>query len=157
VKLNRSQKAPPVYSIKQLKGKNTMKKKGTLNTSLSLMIASMGHTDKMVVCDSGLPIPKNSNVVDLALTKNIPRFIDTVRVILEELQIEKAIIAKELPTKNKAVYRELMSLLDGVEVVRVSHNQFKKLIRGRGNISFVRTGEATPFSNVILVSGVSFG
>ncbi len=134
-----------------------MKKNGTLNTSLSRTIASMGHTDKLVVCDSGLPIPRESDIVDLALTMNIPRFIDTVRVILEELQIEQAIIAKELPQRNKEVYRELMTLLKGVKVIEVSHNEFKKMTRDGGNISFVRTGEATPFSNVILVSGVVFG
>lgn len=134
-----------------------MKKNGTLNTSLSLMIASMGHTDKLVVCDSGLPIPRESDFVDLALTMNIPRFVDTVRVILEELQIEKAIIAKELKQKNKEVYRELMRLLKGVKIVEVTHNEFKRLTRDGGNISFVRTGEATPFSNVILISGVAFG
>ncbi len=133
-----------------------MKKNGTLNTSLSLMIAQIGHTDRMVICDSGLPIPKGSDLVDLALTKNIPRFMDTVRVVLEELQIEKAIIAKELQHKNKKVYRELMELLKGVEVIQVSHNEFKRLTKDGKSVSFVRTGEVTPYSNVILVGGVSF-
>lgn len=120
------------------------------------MIARMGHTDRMAICDSGLPIPKGSDLVDLALTKNIPGFLDTVRVILEELQIEKAIIAKELQLKNNDVYRELMELLKGVEVIQVSHDEFKQLTNDGDSISFVRTGEATPYSNVILVGGVTF-
>ena len=133
-----------------------MKKIGTLNSQLSQVIASMGHSDRLVVCDSGLPIPRGEEVVDLALTAGIPRFLDTLRVILEELQVEKAIIADEMESRNPTVYREVMSLLKKVEIARVSHEEFKELTHGGGNISFVRTGEATPFANVILISGVTF-
>jgi D-ribose pyranase len=59
-----------------------MKKSGILNAPLSGIIARMGHTDKLVICDSGLPIPKDAKVVDLALTKNIPRFLDVLKVVL---------------------------------------------------------------------------
>ena len=53
-----------------------MKKSGILNAPLSQIVARMGHTDKLVICDSGLPIPKGVDLVDLAVTQNIPRFID---------------------------------------------------------------------------------
>ena len=62
-----------------------MKKSGILNAKLSEIIASMGHTDKLVICDSGLPIPKGAQTVDLALSLNIPSFIDTLQVILQEM------------------------------------------------------------------------
>jgi D-ribose pyranase len=88
-----------------------MKRSGVLNSNLSRIIASMGHTDKLVVCDSGLPIPKNSDVIDLALTKNIPRFIDTLKVILEELKVEEAIVTNELVTGNSKFFKEINSLL----------------------------------------------
>jgi D-ribose pyranase len=39
----------------------------------------------------------------------------------------------------------------------VSHEQFKQLSCEVRTIAFVRTGEATPFANVILESGVTFG
>jgi D-ribose pyranase len=55
-----------------------MKKQGILNSKLASIIAMMGHTDKLVICDCGLPIPVGMQVVDLALTKNIPKFIDTL-------------------------------------------------------------------------------
>ncbi len=133
-----------------------MKKTGTLNSQLSKVIASMGHSDMLVVCDSGLPIPHNHEVVDLALTKGIPRFLDTVRVVLEELQVEGAVVAGEMEKMNGRTYQELIKLLGPADIKRVSHEQFKKLTNGDGNITFVRTGEATPFANVILVSGVTF-
>jgi D-ribose pyranase len=133
-----------------------MKKYGTLNSQLSRIIASMGHSDKLVICDSGLPIPRSLESVDLALTKNIPRFIDTVKVVLEELQVESAIIADELEKVNYRTYEDLVALLKGAEIRKVPHEEFKKISADGGNIAFVRTGEATPYANVILISGVAF-
>jgi D-ribose pyranase len=133
-----------------------MKRKGVLNSGLSKTIASMGHTDKLVICDSGLPIPKNSDVVDLALTKNIPRFIDTLKVILEELKVEEAIVTNELVKGNNKYFKQITSLLNGTKIKKVDHEKFKEITRNGGNVTFVRTGEATPYANIILISGVTF-
>jgi D-ribose pyranase len=133
-----------------------MKRKGVLNSGLSKTIASMGHTDKLVICDSGLPIPKNSDVVDLALTKNIPRFIDTLKVILEELKVEEAIVTNELVKGNNKYFKQITSLLNGTKIKKVDHEKFKEITRKGGNVTFVRTGEATPYANIILISGVTF-
>lgn len=133
-----------------------MKKNGILNAPLSKIVASMGHTDKLVICDSGLPIPKNSDVVDLALTINIPRFIDTLKIILEELNIEEAIVAEEMVSQNGGLFKQVQSLIPGIKITTVPHEKFKQISREENNISFVRTGEATPYANIILVSGVTF-
>ncbi len=133
-----------------------MKKHGILNADLSRIIASMGHTDRLVVCDSGLPIPKNSEVIDLALTTNIPRFLDTLKVILEELHIEGAVIAKEMLNGKNGLYNDTTKMLNGVKMKKVTHEKFKELTREKGNITFVRTGETTPYANIILISGVTF-
>lgn len=134
-----------------------MKKNGVINPQLARIIASMGHTDRLVVCDSGLPIPRDAEVVNLALTKNIPRFLDTVRVLMEEMQVQRAVVAKEMLSHSNGLYEELINLLPGVEVRHVSHEEFKKLTTDGCTIAFVRTGEATPYANVILESGVTFG
>src|SRR5574338_517955 len=133
-----------------------MKRSGVLNSGLSRIIASMGHTDKLVVCDANLPIPKNSDVVDLALTKNIPGFIDTLKVILEELKVEEAIVTNELVKGNAKFYKEINSVLNGTKIKKVNHEKFKEITRNGGNVTFVRTGEATPYANIILISGVTF-
>lgn len=133
-----------------------MKKSGILNGPLSKVIASMGHTDKLVICDSGLPIPKSSEVIDLALTNNIPRFIDALRVVLEELNIERAIVAEEILKSNGGLFEKIQKLIPGVEIIKVTHEKFKEMSRDGQNITFVRTGEATPYANIILVSGVTF-
>ena len=133
-----------------------MKKIGTINRHLSMVIAAMGHTDKLVVCDSGLPIPRQAEVVDLALTANIPRFLEVLDVVLKELEIERIIIASEMEERNERVHREVLDRFSGVDVQDVPHETFKEMTRETQNIAFVRTGEATPYANVILVAGVTF-
>lgn len=134
-----------------------MKKNGILNSELSRIVAQMGHTDKLVICDCGLPIPRSAEVIDLALSTNLPRFIETLKVILQELQIEEAIVAEEMIDVSCSVYEEVTSLLPEINIQKVSHEEFKKITRNpEGNIAFVRTGEATPYANIILISGVTF-
>lgn len=133
-----------------------MKKSGILNASLARIVASMGHTDKLVVCDAGLPIPPGNVVVDLALTANIPRFLETLAVVLQELQVEQAVVADEMESMSKNVFESVQELLSDVEMVSVPHDQLKEVMNGDGNVFFVRTGEATPYANIILISGVTF-
>lgn len=116
----------------------------------------MGHTDKLVICDSGLPIPKGVDLVDLAVTQNIPRFLDVLKITLQELEVEKAIIADELINSNNGLLGEIKKLLPNTEFESVPHEKFKELTRSNGDVAFVRTGETTPYANIILVSGVTF-
>lgn len=132
-----------------------MKRIGTLNRHLSRLIASMGHTDQLVICDSGLPIPRNAECVDLALTNGIPRFLDVVKVILEEIKVEKFVVAKEMKSQNTDLLQSLQSLLPDISMSEVTHEQFKEMMK-QPNTAFVRTGECTPYANVILISGVTF-
>lgn len=133
-----------------------MKKTGILNAELSRIVAGMGHTDRLVICDSGLPIPNGKEVVDLALTTNIPRFIDTLRVVLDELEVERVIVADEMESRSGALLEEVRKMMQDVPIESVPHEQFKSHTCENGNTWFVRTGEATPYANIILFSGVTF-
>lgn len=46
-----------------------MKKGTVLNSDISSVISRLGHTDTLVVCDAGLPIPKSTTRIDMALTR----------------------------------------------------------------------------------------
>lgn len=133
-----------------------MKKNGVLNAPLSKVIASMGHTDKLVICDCGLPLPKKAEIVDLALTKNLPRFMDTLKIVLEELCVEEAIVADELIKGNEKYFNEIKALMPGVKFTSVPHEKFKEIYRNSPDAAFVRTGETTSYANIILMSGVTF-
>lgn len=131
-----------------------MKKAGILNRELSRVIASMGHGDYMVISDAGLPIPKNVELVDISVSENIPRFLDVLNSVLAELKVEKAIVAKEMKINNPKVFNKVKDLLPGVEIKEISHEEFKGRVSSVKAV--VRTGEFTPYSNIILVSGIVF-
>lgn len=130
-----------------------MKKSGILNNKISMAISSLGHKDLIVVCDAGFPIPKEVERIDVAVGKNIPRFLETVKVISKELCVEKIIIANELNKKSET-YRKLLSIFSGIDVDLVSHDELKNISKKAKAV--IRTGEFTPYANVILVSGVVF-
>lgn len=131
-----------------------MYKSNLLNAPLTAVLAEMGHTDQLVVADAGLPIPTTVERIDLAVIPGLPGFMDLVRVILENFQVESAVIAEEIETKSPHLYQELRSALGDVPVQKVPHKQFKEqTVSAR---AVVRTGEFTPYANVILVAGVRF-
>ena len=85
-----------------------MKKIGTLNQPLSTVIAGLGHMDILVIADAGLPIPSDTQRIDLALKRGIPGFIDSVQVILEEIQVESAIVASEMLSTSPEIYQQVI-------------------------------------------------
>lgn len=131
-----------------------MRKGSLLNSTVVSTLSKMGHTDQITIADAGLPIPDHVERIDLALIKNVPSFIETVRAISEDMVIEKIILADEMKSYNTHVLEELQMLFKGVEVEYISHKLFKE----RTNISkaVIRTGECTPYANIILQSGVDF-
>lgn len=139
-----------------------MKKNTLLNADLSHCIATLGHTDEITICDAGLPIPTPSKRIDLALIKGIPTFIDTVKATLSEMQIEGVILAEEFKTISPKCHAELLHLIQIEEALRekpitisyLPHEAFKT--RTHQSKAIVRTGECTPYANVIFQSGVVF-
>ncbi len=139
-----------------------MKSGRLLNGELSAVIARMGHTDTLVIADAGLPVPSGPLRIDLALTQGIPSFLATLETVLDELRIERVLVAEEIKTSNPGQWAELGKLLAAYEartgvavaVTFVPHEAFK-LSTGKAR-AVVRTGECTPYSNVILYSGVVF-
>ncbi|MGE5812168.1 MAG: RbsD/FucU domain-containing protein, partial [Ignavibacteria bacterium] len=44
----------------------------------------------------------------------------------------------------------------GKKIRKVPHEKFKEMTKENGTTVFVRTGEASPFANIILIAGVTF-
>ena len=131
-----------------------MKKIGILNQPISSVIAGLGHTDTVVIADAGLPIPPETQRIDLALTEGIPSFLDTLRVVLTEMEVERAIIAEEMLDSSPQVYEAIKEMLGDVPIETVTHLIFKEQTRSARAV--IRTGEFTPYANVILTAGVVF-
>ena len=131
-----------------------MKKSELINQPISAVLAGMGHMDELVIADAGLPIPETTQRIDLALTENVPRFLDALRVVLSELQVESAVVAEEMEAVSPGIYEQIEGLLGDLPIRKVSHVQFKE--RTRSAKAVVRTGEFSPYANIILVAGVVF-
>ena len=131
-----------------------MKRTALLHAKLSEVIARLGHGDLLVIGDAGLPIPDGPRRIDLAVSANVPRFHEVLAAVLAEMQVESAVFAAELPAANPAVHADLLRRLGHTPVSQVSHEQFKAATRGARAI--VRTGEFSPYANVILRAGVVF-
>jgi D-ribose pyranase len=136
-----------------------MKRTPLLNRHLSNLVASLGHMDEIVVADAGLPVPDNVPVIDLAVSPGIPGFFDVLDALAQELVVEQAVFAEEAApdlTTRIEVKLAHWAAETGKEIehLRLPHADFKE--RTRRTKAVIRTGECTPYANVILVSGVPF-
>jgi len=125
-----------------------MKKNGILNPQLNRVISEMGHRDMLIIADAGLPIPKEV----VTLKCGIPSFAEVLPAVLSELKVEDAYVAKEIKEKNPQTLNLVSSLIG--EVKFITHKELKELSKQARAI--VRTGECSPYANIILISGVIF-
>lgn len=147
-----------------------MKTNGVLNSELSRVMARMGHGDLLVITDRGFPFPLHdlTKCIDLSVTKNLPRFMDVVKAITSDFEIEEVVIADETKKISPKVHEELVQLFstkknkgNNLRITYIPHEQFKDRVlhgaeRGEPVACFVKTGEFTPYANVMLVSSVPF-
>ncbi|MYR03086.1 MULTISPECIES: D-ribose pyranase [unclassified Streptomyces] len=126
-----------------------MKKSGILNRHLAGALAELGHGDEVLVCDVGMPIPSGPRVVDLAFRAGVPSFAEVFAGLVDELVLEGATVAEELRGTHLDLVERQFANLDFVP-----HERLKELSAGARLI--VRTGEASPYANVLLRCGVFF-
>ena len=131
-----------------------MKCDGLLNCEIISEIAALGHTEYFCIADCGLPIPKNVKVIDISITAGKPAFLDVLDAIREELVIGSVILASEMDDKNQQLSEEIKKRFGEMPTEKVPHKEFKKLTKNAKCI--VRTGENSPYANVILVGDVNF-
>lgn len=126
----------------------------TINPALSRVISETGHTDLIVVTDAGLPIPPGSERIDLAYRPGAPAFLDVLDTVLAELVVEGATVSAEVAEVSPHILEALRERLPGIEIELVPHVEFKQ--RTHAARAFVRSGEFTPYANVILHAGVAY-
>ncbi|NLM18583.1 MAG: D-ribose pyranase [Clostridiaceae bacterium] len=131
-----------------------MKKDRIINSALISEIAYAGHTQYIVIGDAGLPIPNKVKTIDLSLVPGIISFKDALKAIDSELVYEKVILASEIKEQNEEILEEINKIVGDTDKEFVSHDNFK-LLTEKANV-IVRTGETSPYANIILVCGVNF-
>jgi len=128
-----------------------MKNHGVIHPDLVHLLAQLGHKDEVVICDAGFPIPLGVERIDLAYRLGSPEFGDVVEAIAADIAVESIVVADE---SADDLVEWLQSATDAESTKRVAHDQLKdRAARAR---AVIRTGETTPYANVILVAGVTF-
>ncbi len=130
-----------------------MKASGILHGRISELVAKLGHGDEIVISDYGLPVPPGVEQIDLAVRAGVPGFLDVLETVLSELVVEQWIVATELQSTNPEYLAKVKGLFQ-TEPEVLTHEDFKK--RTQNAKAVIRTGEWTPYANVILRAGVPF-
>ena len=131
-----------------------MKKKGIIHGQLAGALAALGHKDRFLLCDDGMPIPVGIPIIDLAVVGGVPTFRQVFDAIMDEIVVEKYVLAEEIKETNPAILEHLRDTLKGAEEDFIPHVDLKK---ESAHVKFaVRTGEFSYYPNVILQAGVCF-
>lgn len=128
-----------------------MKRTGILNPAVAHLLASTGHTDYFAICDSGFPVPIEPERIDLAVVIGLPTVTDLLAAIHAEFIIDRVVIAEEALQFSPDYADTLRTLLGDVPLVTVSHLELKEL--SHGGRATIRTGDETPYANILVVSG----
>lgn len=149
-----------------------MKKQGILNSEISKVLSYMGHMDTLCIGDCGLPIPEGTKRIDLALRPGCPSFMEVLEEVVKDMKVEKIFLAKEIKERNpkmeQNIHQFFASFETGcetgfkdevptdcnIEAEYVSHAKLKKMTKSC--MAVIRTGETTPYANIILQSGCIF-
>lgn len=133
-----------------------MQKGGILNSHIAKVLADLGHTDTICIGDCGLPCPAGVQKIDLALELGVPSFAAVVRLIQKHMQVESLHIGLPMAEANPRDYAVLQELYpeDRYTWKRTSHEEFKEATKHCRCI--IRTGENTPYANVILQADCIF-
>lgn len=122
-----------------------------LNPELAALARRVGHTQMLIVCDRGFPVPQGLplGVLDLSVTADVPTVPQLLNALLPELPHDRIIVAREMREKSPKRFRWHRAQPAPVEVH--PHQHFKHLTREA--VACIRTGDATPYANIIIVGG----
>ena len=88
-----------------------MKKIGIINSQISAAIASLGHSDTLTIVDAGYPVPTTTERIDLALEPGVPGFLQTLKVVLGELFVERIVLAEEIKSYSPHILKGIQTLI----------------------------------------------
>lgn len=135
-----------------------MKKQGILNSDISRVLSYLGHTDTIAIGDCGLPIPEETERIDLSLTFGVPSFMDVLKAVSNDMAIEKIVLAEEIKEQNPDVLHQIEALFvekeTGFKIEFVPHTELKEQTKECKAV--IRTGETTPYANIILQAACIF-
>ncbi len=124
---------------------------GILNPNILDLIARIRHTNTLVIADWAFPYWPEIETVDISLTRGIPTVLDVLDLLTPVFKIGRIWQADEFVTSNPAETVERFAKSFGtIALTREAHVDFKKRVPHA--IGLIRTGDATPYGNIIIES-----
>jgi D-ribose pyranase len=128
-----------------------MLQSGILNPHVLDLVARIRHTNTLVICDWAFPFWPEIETVDISLTKGIPTVLDVLDLLTPVFKIGRIWQAEEfLATNTPENIARFNQSFGSIPVTREAHVDFKK--RVPFSIGLIRTGDPTPYGNVIIES-----
>jgi D-ribose pyranase len=132
-----------------------MKKGGILNPAICSLLAELGQSDELLIVDAAYPLPTDGHVIDLTLTPGIPRLLDVLRAVTEELVIDAIVVPTEIKEFSPRIYAEIAKIVgDNIEVDEIPFHEFKEQALDVKGI--IRSAEFSPYSSIRIVAGSAF-
>ena len=126
-----------------------MIKTGILNPHVNALLARVRHTNTLVIADRGFPFWPQIEIVDLSLVDDVPTVLQVINAVLPNFSIGKAWMASEFRAHNSpAMVASFVAVLPSVNFE--PHIEFKRRVPGA--IGLIRTGDTTPYANLIIES-----
>ncbi|MES2661368.1 MAG: RbsD/FucU domain-containing protein [Verrucomicrobiota bacterium] len=124
---------------------------GILNPHVLDLLARIRHTNTLVIADWAFPYWPEIETVDISLTHDIPTIIDVLDLLTPVFKIGRIWQANEfiLSNTDETVARFTNSF-GHIPLTREAHVDFKKRVPLA--IGLIRTGDTTPYGNIILES-----
>jgi D-ribose pyranase len=128
-----------------------MLKSGILNPALLHLLARIRHTNLLVIADRGFPFWPQIETVDLSLVDDVPTVIQVLDALRANFVVGRVFAAEEFREHNNAAQQEMLAArLPGIPLTFEPHREFKKRVPLA--IGLIRTGDTTPYANLILES-----
>jgi D-ribose pyranase len=128
-----------------------MLKTGILNPQIHSLLARVRHTNTLVIADRGFPFWPMIETVDISLVDDVPTVLAVLRALRLNFQIGKVWMAQEFLKSNSGKTRSAFAeALKGIELLHEPHSEFKQRVPPA--IGLIRTGDTTPYANIILES-----
>ena len=122
-----------------------------LNPALLDLLARVRHTNTLVIADWAFPYWPEIETVDISLTRGMPTVLDVLDLLTPVFTIGRIWQADEFVAANPAeTIARFAKSFGEIPLTREAHADFKKRVPRA--IGLIRTGDATPYGNIILES-----
>ena len=125
---------------------------GIINGQLASVLARFRHVNTLAIVDGPFPSYPGVELVDLALIKGFPTIPNVLDAILPLLELSGLYLANEFSEKVDApTVAKYKKHFENIPINLIPHEEFK--IKVGQALAIIHTGDAVPYSSVILKSG----